>query len=158
MDAQKPIRSRIVDDVVATLETVTSAAANYATLTVEKPNPAVGNRVRDNLVVVVGGNPQRVDDEAEMFVGWDMPVHCVATCIQSETSTIGVDERLDIIAADIEKALTQSGSETRGGLAIDTEIADLDFGDADLTGMMGQVTVTVMVRMRYLYGDPYSQS
>jgi hypothetical protein len=157
MDALKPLRTRIVDDVVSTLQTVLAQTGYYDDLIVEKPSPANGNRVRDNLVVVVGGNQQRVEDEAQNFVGWDLAVHCIATCIQSESSTTGVDERLDIIAADIEKALTQDPSHTRGGLAIDTEAADFDFGEIDLAGSMGQVVVTVMVRMRYLYGDPYSQ-
>lgn len=156
-DAAKPIRTRIVDDVVETLAQVTTAAAYGGNLIVERPTP-LGNRLRDNLVLVVGGNPQRVEDEAQNFIGWTMPVHCVYSARESESSETSIDERLDIAAADIEKALTQDDSNTRGGLAIDTEIGDVDFGNADLSGMSGQVVVTVMVYFRHLYGDPYSQS
>lgn len=161
-DGFKPILTRIVDDMVETLEGVSAAAGDDRTLTVERPKQSTGNTRRDGLAVVHRGSPKMVDTDdpdggsAYNFVTWLQPFAVVLTVVESETSETSVDERLDTIRADVERALLEDG--TRGGLAIDTRLGDPEYPEPDKPNSnVGEVWVVFIVQYRTRYGDPYSQ-
>lgn len=163
-DALLPVKERIVLDVVSTIETITTANGLYAyTLTVERPNPCSGNASKDNGVVVVQGDPQRIndgDDDANGFDEWHLPVSVVCTVFESETSQATIDTRLNIIEADVIKVLTAEGSHTRGNLAHGrgTWIHAVEQAETPFDANQGQIALHFFVHYRHLTGDPYSQS
>ena len=159
-DSLLPVKERIVLDVCKTLEGISDAAGYSYTLEVERPNPSIGNHVRNNLAVVVQGNPARIsdgDDDANGYTHWHLPIEVVCTVVESKNSEEAIDARLNIIAADVEKALCQEGAHDRGGIALDTWVIDPEQAAMEYDAHMGQIIVRVIVHFRHRSGDPYSQ-
>jgi len=151
-----PIQTQITRNIVGTLKTVTKQNGYGNTLIVERPNPSLGNRERDSLCIVVPQTPARVGTAPMSHVEWDMPYAIVCIVVESDQSDVTLDERLDSIRADVEKALTYQ-THTRGNLAIDTIVDDPDYEIDGLDAHMAYVTVNLHVKFRTLYNDPFNQ-
>lgn len=162
-DSLLPVIERIVRNIVETLEGVSDAAGYATTLSaVERPKPALGNRNRDQLAVVVQGKPKQVTaDENEgpgayNFVTWEQPIAVVLTVVESEASDVSIDERLNLIRSDVERAIMIDAH--RGGLALDTRIEDPEYPDPEtLQSNQGEVWAIFTVHYRTRYDDPYTQ-
>ena len=160
-DALDPVIERIVKDLTDTLEGVTTAAGANQSLIVERPKPALGNRTRDSLAVLVTGNPVKIDGEGDDGPAyghdeWLQPFSIVVTVVESESSDASVDRRLNIIRCDVEKAVMED--HTRGGLAIDTRVMAPHIVEQEkLNANVGEIWINILVHYRTLEGDPYSQ-
>src|SRR3954464_12614593 len=120
-DALLPVKERIMLQVVQTLQGVTTGAGDAYTLDVQRPNPSLGNPTKNNRVIVVQGDPQRIgdgSDDANGFTEWHLPISVVGTVIEKEASVEVIDSRVNRMAADIERAMCKEGSHHRGGLAL----------------------------------------
>jgi hypothetical protein len=153
-----PVIELIAQNVEDTLRGIVQVAGYSCDLTVERANPGVGNRDRNNLAVIVQGNPTREQDAPMQHDSWRVPFSIVCTAVESETSQTPIDARLNRLWADVIYALcgTES-SRRRGGYAIDTIIDDPDFGVTATNAHEGEVTVNVTVWYRHLQGRPHEQ-
>jgi hypothetical protein len=153
-----PIQEKIVLDVIDTLKGISTEAGYYNTITsVARPNPALGSIDQDRSLLVVQGQPTRIDDAAQMHSEWDLPISIVCSVIESEHSTTPIDQRLNTLRADVEKALAGTRVATsRNGLASDTIVNDPDYSQPSLVAHEGEVTVNVTVKFRTLANDPYT--
>lgn len=159
-DALFPVLERIVQNIVEALENVSTAAAADRSLTVERPKPSLGNRSRDALAVVTMSNPKLVGDPeggaAYLMAEWLQPFGIILTVVESEQSDVSIDERLNVLRSDVEKALLADPH--RGGLAIDTLLGDAFYPEPEsLNANVGEVWVLITVHYRTRYDDPYTQ-
>ena len=157
MSLPEPIIEKIRRDVVATLGTVTRENGYSCDLIVEEANPALGNRVRDNLAVIIQAFPQKVDEEAYNFTGWLVPFEIWVVVVESESSTTSLDHRLNLVWADIVAALCKDDSYTRGNLALDTTVEEPTPTPRELNAHVAEMQVVVHVRYRHLTGNPFAQ-
>lgn len=152
---QDPIDEQIIQNVVSTIGivTVTNGFANTIT-SVERPNPGIGNVGKNLAAVVYQGNPEPIEDSIQTGREWMHPINILITVVESEGSSTPIDQRINSIRADVEKALM--ADITRGGLAIDTLVRAPQLGDILITAHQGEVTVVVDVQYRTLWNDPYT--
>jgi hypothetical protein len=155
--ATPDIRERIIVNVVATLWRVSSALGYVNTVTsVVRPNPGVGALMQDRQIVVWMGKPQQApDDEPQTGREWLLPVCMLISVVESETSSVPIDARINSICADVEKELMVDIN--RGGLAINTFIADPDPSDIDANAHDGLIVFIANVHYRTRWNDPYTQ-
>jgi hypothetical protein len=155
--ATPDIRERIIANIVATLWRVNSALGYVNTVTsVVRPNPGVGVLMQDRQIVVWMGKPQQVAEEDEMQTGrgWLLPVRMLITVVESETSSVPIDARINSICADVEKELMVDIN--RGGLAINTFIVDPEPSDIDSNAHDGSIVFIANVYYRTAWNDPYT--
>src|SRR5438046_579581 len=100
-----PILERIAQNLEDTLRTVTVNSGYPLDLTVERANPGVGNRDRNNLAVIVQGNPTAADSLSQAHDGWNVPFQIVCSAIEPEDSTVPIDTSLNRLWAAVVFAL-----------------------------------------------------
>jgi hypothetical protein len=163
-DALDPVIERIAQDLLDTLEGITTAAGYRYTLIAERAKPNLGNRRRDGLAVLVQGDAKRINEDDDSPTGrgpaydhdeWWAAFAVVLTAMETEASTDPIDKRMNVMRSDVEKALAVDP--TRGGLAILTEMGDPMPVDAppNVNGVEWAIPLTVYYRT--LAGDPYTQ-
>lgn len=148
-----PITERILANIVETLSQVRQASGYYNDLIVEREQQD-GNSPRDNLVVVMLGDPQPSKVAPMGFDEFLMPVGILYYAIESQSSPVMISTRLQRGAADIRKALAQDLH--RGGLAINTEM-NVEKDDYFASASPYSVIVKPFIRFRTLWNNPYKQ-
>lgn len=147
-----PILEQIAENVEATLRGI-RLAAGYNTDALVERRLRHGNKIRDNLLVIHQDDPPKQDGPPQQAMEWLQPFQIMCYCIESEDSTIPIDRRLNLIEADVEKAMMVDY--TRGGLAVDTiPRVKAYFTDTD-TGAEG-IIYQFDVQYRTAYGDPFT--
>jgi hypothetical protein len=137
-----PIAELITQNVVETLGTIQLGGGFKKS----------GRNSQDDLVCVVGFLDDELDPEsADGFSYWLRPYWAIVYIYEPESSSMPYDQRLDIVRADIEKALSRDVS--RGGYALNTNILSPNRFDPenDSTG----ICVNFDVHYRTAIGDPY---
>lgn len=141
-----PIIEQITQNIVATLESLSSVTVARDTV--------AGNSPADGKVIVVLGDPTKLDATPTQHISWDQPYALICYVIASETDETPPDQRAMVRRSDIEKALMVDPH--RGGLAVDTFIEAPTLLENDI-GLLGGVVVNITVRYRTRYEDPYQQ-
>lgn len=151
-----PIAELVTRNVVATLQAVTTwDGEGAAPLVVERYNTR-GNAPGDlKTIVSVGADEESDDaDTPAGFKQWRRPYDIFVHLIEPEDSEVPYDQLVDVVRADIEKALM--ADVTRGGYAVNTEIRAPQFipNETDISG--------IVVRCEILYrtkeDDPYQRT
>jgi hypothetical protein len=153
-----PIIELIIQDIVKQLKGIRTSEDYYNDVSaVERPNPSLGNADKDRRLVVVQGSPARIEDEGAGLSEWELPVIIICTVVESENSTVSIDQRLNTLRSDVEKRLSfEETSRTRGGLAIDTRIVDPDYLPIKPDAHEGTVEVNAIIHYRTADNDPYN--
>lgn len=147
----KPIIEFITENIVTTLKTVRSNNGYASDLEVEQYNRATGNRTRDQLAVVIQGDCTEVlQDVSDGFKEWMQTYHVGLFILESDTSTRPLDQRLNQIRCDCEKALCVDRS--RGSYALDTYMRG-SLPQEDRSG----IELVFDVWYRHLEDNPFSQ-
>lgn len=120
-----PVNENIAQDVENTLRRVQQKAGYNFDLIVER-SPRKTNP-RDSLALVLQGDPEKLDGLTSSVAGgedgvtyWNMPFEVALFVVDSEKVETPTDQRVNMIRADVEKAIMEDP--TRGGLAEDTVI------------------------------------
>lgn len=148
-----PIVERIAEDVLRALQGVSRSAGYNVDLRPERFK-AAGNSVADNQVIVCQGDPPPQSGSPQRQIDWMQPFVLLCYIIPRPGDRDPTDRRLNILRADVERAMMLDKS--RGALAFDTiprlavQINDVD------TGVPG-VLLQFDVHYRTKLGDPYSQ-
>jgi uncharacterized protein YuzB (UPF0349 family) len=147
----KPIIEFITENIVNALKTVRTANGYLSDLEVEQYNRATGNRTRNQLAVVMqGGCEEVLQDVSDGFKEWMQEYRVGLFILESDTSTRPLDQRLNLIRCDCEKALCIDRS--RGGYALDTMMrGHLVHEDR------GGVELLIDVWYRHLEDNPFNQ-
>jgi hypothetical protein len=148
-----PISEQIMENVVATLATVTLVGGYDNDLTVIRPVQRPDS-ITDGMCVVGAGDPIPANDPPCGFDEFVLPVGVTVFCIEDENSPTPIQTRLYSIAADVRRALKRDVH--RGGLAVLTEFDVKD--ELHELNAPPAVVVYANVRFRTLYADPYRQS
>ena len=152
------IVERITDDLEIVLAGVRAAAGYNSNLTVERYDPKRGNPPVDSKVVLHALEPIRdVEVEPAGWQAWRQPYELTLFIIDTETDASAPEahDRARMAASDIIKAVM--ADPTRDSLAWDTDVdGQTPFGVQDTENHDG-MTITITVRFRHLWGDPYSQ-
>lgn len=153
--AGEPILERISANIVAALETLTTAGGAYANATVYRPSPADPADLVDYRLSVVQGNPDELEDGDTPYgmKGWIQPYSIECECVIPEGKTTPIDRVLNRVRADVENKLREDPQ--RGGLAVDTNIRPPDYADVAANSRTGKVTVVCEVTYRTLEDDSY---
>jgi len=156
-EPQYPVKERIVQAIVAALEKI-STANGYATAAVEVIRPRrTGEKFApaDKGIAVIQDAEQRETDDDLVgnppAIAWRLPVACDAVVRVSERATEPMDQMLNILEADVRKALAADG--TFGGLAIRSELGATEYPEP-ASGAEG-LTVWLDVIYRVSENDPY---
>ena len=150
-----PILELIAQNVATTLGGITTAGGYENTLTVERAK-RLGNIPGDRRVVIHQGDARKEspEDDSRAHITWNQSFLCTAFAVESEASVTAIDQRINSLRADMEKALMVDP--TRGGYALDTFIEDpINFSDEG--GGWEGIVVHCVVKYRTLLGNPYSQ-
>ncbi len=144
-----PVKEQIVQAVVAALETIAGVEVTRPRRTGETFAP------RHRGIAVIQ-SAERRESEHDLVgnpdaMGWRLPIACDAIIRLSEHDSTPMDQSLNILEADIRKALM--ADPTFGGLAITSELGDSEYSDAG-NGVEG-VTVWIEISYRVASNDPY---
>lgn len=148
-----PISERIVCNVVETLSAVRQSAGFFHDFIVERELQD-GNSPRDNLVVVMVGDPKPSGSAPMGHSEWLLPIGIIFYAIESQTSATAIATRLQRGAADVRKAL--AADLHRGGLAANTEL-DVFPDNYNKSMSPYSVLITPQIRFRHLWNNPYKQ-
>lgn len=145
-----PIIELIAQNIERTINDVTTGNGYLSTLVAERGKRS--NRVRDNLVVIHQLDPDPID-APQAHLGWRVPFALNGYIVESDSSTTPLDQRANIMWADIVKALRVDVS--RGQYAYDTEISPpAGFPDA---GPLEGIAINIAIKYRHLENDPTAQ-
>jgi hypothetical protein len=147
-----PIVELISQNVVDVLSRVAESTGYNGTLIVERQKRS-GNIPRDRLVVVHQDDPIPLDG-AHGHTTWNQPYVVTCYVIESETSDTPIDQRVNFIRSDVEKAVMEDV--TRGGYAILTSLEKPELFDAKDGSFFG-IDVHFTVTYRTIQDDPYVQ-
>jgi hypothetical protein len=147
-----PIVELITADLVETIGQI-SVLSGYNTTPIVERQKRSGNIPRDQLVVVHQGDPTP-EESSHGHSTWLQPYVITCYVIESETSSTPIDQRVNFIRCDVEKAVM--ADHHRGNLAIDTIIGKPELFDAKDGSFYG-VDVHLSVRYRTIRDDPYRQ-
>lgn len=117
------IRERIRDNILTTLAGISTSSGYANTVTVEARRQW-GNDPADRKLVVyqAEGSEMDVAQQNNRAKQWSQRFAVECYALESETSTTAIDDRINTLLADVEKALMVDYG--RGGLAIDTSIVE----------------------------------
>lgn len=147
-----PVVELITRDIVRTLAGVTTGAAYANDLHVERYVRG-GNRTRDRLVIIHQDSPSRAEGAPQGWLRWLQPYLIECRIVEYEGSTVAIDERINSIRADVEKALRVDI--TRGNIANDTDIGDPIIVE-DPEGQYAGIIVQIVVQYDTLENNPYA--
>lgn len=160
MPAPKPVIESILDDVTATLATVTRANGYHIDLKPERRR-LDGNAMGNGTAVVTLGTatPQ---EGPHQYTDWQQVINVTVAVTLTDALPYGLDTQLWIVGADIIKALcgspTNQANPRRDGWAIDTTPGEVlvltDEGTA--VSNQGTVQASVNVLFRHAWGDPFT--
>lgn len=153
-----PVIERITADIVDTLKSVRKANSYAHDLTVQRIGRN-GNAPQAGqiLAVVIQGNPQAVPEQSHDQTAWDQPYAIDCYIDPAEDLETPLDKAINLLRADVEKALTfGEPSRTRGGLAEGTKLdAPVLFQRPTAAGTQFGVQVRIRVRYATAWNDPY---
>ena len=153
-----PIIELIARNIEETLRGVQTEGAYNNRLKVQRYNRH-GNTIEDSAAIIIQDEPDLVDDGAATgTMEWNQPFAIVLYAAQSEAvdETMSIDQRLNLMRSDVEKALVANHtSRTRGGYAMDTRLQAPNRGDTE--NGLDAVIVNVTVNYRTDTTDPYTQ-
>lgn len=153
-----PIIEQIAQDIVSTLQTVTTANGYQQSVnevTRERQSDHDDWTAENHDIRVVQGNSQRVEAEATLMNTWLTPFLCMAFVSPQKDNATPLDTLKSRFAADISKALMADPQ--RSNLALNTEVAAWMQFETDEQAYQG-ITVVLEVTHRTLETDPYSSS
>lgn len=150
-----PIAELVTRNVIETLTGVSSLGVgeNNVPLTVERLKTA-GKNLHGDMVCIVGFDDDQEDDSApDNYTGWIRPYWALVYLYEPDDSAIPYDQRVDIVRADISKAIMVDVA--RGDYAENTFLrAPLKFSDAnDASGII----INFDVHYRHIDTDPYTK-
>jgi hypothetical protein len=144
-------------DVVDTLKQVTRNGGANQDLDVERPTPALGNRLRDNLTLVYIGQRIKEEERPQQYAQYRQIISVLYHAIESESSSVPIDQRLNNAAADIENAICESEEiRRRDGWAIDTIPGDVTPLNSAVGANEGTIVIDFEVQYRTTFGDPFT--
>lgn len=149
-----PIVEKIAQNMFDTLRLISTANGYENDVTVERSKQH-GNDLTDRKLVLAQDEASKTPEPPQAHVGWQQPfwIHC--TVMESESSAVAIDTRINTIRADVEKVLRVDP--TRGNLAVDTIIADPVLVGDETTDSVTGIVVQAVVQYRTLENDPYNQ-
>lgn len=148
-----PTVELISQNICDTLQQISVLTGHNTTPIVERQKRS-GNTPRDMLVVVHQGDPTP-EETSHGHSTWLQPYVISCFVIESETSNTPIDQRVNFIRCDVEKAIMADIH--RGNLAMDTILTKPEMFDAK-DGSFSGVDVHLSVRYRTLRDNPYAQS
>jgi len=154
--ASNSVIERMAQNIITTLQGIATAAGYQNTVAdVVRPAPGVGNQLNNMRLVVFQGGAAREQECPEQYTQWLQDFHVMCEVVESEGSATPVDQRLNSLACDVERALCLTRtSQTRGGLAEDTILDARTTIPCDPQAHDGAVLVNIGVRYRTRYNDP----
>lgn len=151
-----PIIESIAANLLSTINGITTAAAYNQTITAKRPRTVdyqtAGWNDLDAIIVQTNS-----DDSESPYntITRNQHFDIVVFALNADRSEAVIDTRLNIIFADVAKALMID--HTRGGKAVDTQIHGADFFSDD-SGSITGVRIDVSVNYRTMLTDPYTQA
>ncbi len=151
-----PILERIALNLIDTLKGISVQAGYLNDVQVQRMNLKRGTSYRDRMILVMTGSAERLDDQESVgFLHWEQSFLLTCFVQESDQSQMSLDERVNAIRADVERAVMLDY--TRGGYALDTDLGDIIRMPVEAgTGMSG-VVIEVLVQYRTSRLDPTSQ-
>lgn len=147
-----PVIEKIAVAVVDRLNGVKATAGYNVTLRAERKTKR-GHVPKDMLAIVEQGGADVVEDEAEGWAGFTETFNVWIYSVDSERSDTPIDRRLNIAAADVEKAVMSDPQWSN--LAINTTLSGRDPID-EVKGDFAGIVVRFAVYYRTLENDPYN--
>jgi hypothetical protein len=153
-----PVNERILQAVETALQGVTAANGYRLTVAeVHRPKvPGLNWTPKDLSAVLVMGVPRREPEQDRPgnppLRGWRMPVLISGLVIQAETTTVPLDQRLNVLGAELTRAAMASPQ--WGGLALLTELGEPELF-RDPSGAEG-IMLTIEVVYSVRENDPFS--
>lgn len=147
-----PIIEQIADAVLTRMKGVKAVAGYNVTLKAERKTKS-GHVTKDMLAIVEQGGADAVEDEAQGWIGFTETFNVWIYSVDSERSDTPIDRRLNIAAADVEKAVMSDPQWSN--LAINTTLAGRAPVD-DIKGQFAGIVITFAVYYRTLENDPYT--
>ena len=150
-----PIIEHIAANIETTIDLITTDNGWNQTLTSKRPTAVdYKNAAWDDLDVLIS-QVNGDEDEGPLNVKTrNQHFDIMAIALNSESSSVTIDTRLNAIFADIEKKLMED--ETRGTYAIDTTIHNPTFFKDNAGGLTG-VNIDISIQYRTVLTDPYTQ-
>lgn len=156
-----PVVELITQNVEASLRGVRKSAGYNVDLIVER-ELQYGNARRNNLAVLMQVETERQDQltTPENRIAWMQRYWVECHVVEPEGSAVPVDQRINVIRADVEKAIMvdfRRGTTTGAiaGAVVDTYIRD-PIQVLDEQGRWEGVIVVFDVHYRTKYEDPYT--
>ena len=149
----QPIIEQIRDDIVTTLAGVPNQTGVFVLKRIPRPGAADEFAAKDYNILLVQGDLDPVDDEAEMFEEWTVTFFVSCFVRPSDSSTTPIDQTKNIFAADVTKTLLADAQ--RSNLALNSEVVGWEqfvFGEGAYDG----ITVVYRVHFRHDWDDPYT--
>ena len=145
------VRERILQNLVTTLQGVTTSAGYATTLRKVTRIPASAFSLTElPMVMLVDASEEKEDGNPAQFTR--CLLHLELICWNANYSTPS-EEALKILGS-VEKALYVD--QRRGGLAIDTDVTGNETLIAEEAMPYGGVTIFMDVHYRHRLGDPYA--
>lgn len=147
------VLERIVDDLIYVMGQINPANGYADTVTATRPNPGLGNSLLDGRVIVFVGDPEKQDGPC-LYTQWNQHLHLLCQVVESEASLTTIQERLNLIRAEVEYAVAGSEASWRRSissgvpLAETTELEGAIFEEADPDAHDGQVQINIAVQYR----------
>jgi hypothetical protein len=149
-----PVLEQIAENVEAALRQVRIINGYNCDASVIRRSVA-GDPQDDNVLIVTQGDPPKQDDTPQDVMEWMQPFLVMCWVRESESSTIPIDRRLNLLCCDVEKAMMVDPH--RGGLAIDTiPRVKMYFTATDGSGEAIEYQFDVHYRTRL--GDPFTRA
>jgi hypothetical protein len=146
----KPIVDLITDNLLTTLQGVTTVAGYHYTLTVAHHDKIEGDAPADKLCILYRGDTESELDEAPQGCQqWRQAYSLVCYAFATQASPDAPDEKASTIGADVCKALQVDY--TRGGYAFDTIIDVPEL----LAGGNG-IIINFACRYQTRFSDPFN--
>lgn len=148
------IKEQITEDVEDTLRGIQTLAGYDSNAIVERAKQW-GNDPADRKIVLYLGSCEEIPDN-EGALGlktWTQRYHALCYCVESETSSVPIDTRINSLEADVHRRLMVDPH--RSGLAIDTTLRGSN-RIIDDGGVVAGVEVIFDVQFRHDWNDPRS--
>jgi hypothetical protein len=141
-----PIVEMIAQNLIETLAGVSESASFHVTLRPERAKIPASEPA--DLKAVLGQDDPADPTEDNVAKTWDQPWQILIYVINSETSTLERDQRINLVWGDVCKKLMED--RTRGGLALDTKIAAPQY-------FADSILINIVTPYETKFDDPFSQ-
>ena len=157
VSAPDTIEERIRDDIVTTLQSVTTGNGWRQTLSVVGRKQRGDYTIVNNLCIVYADDPTPVEQASYIDHELEQDFAICFYKVQDETGTTDIDELIANTAGDIQSALCQITTHQRGGLALRT-MPKGRIGFQEESGEFAGCIVVVTVQYGTRWGDPTASS